>query len=739
LTEPDCDDACPNTADSYDAATCACVNVLTEPDCDDGDPDTVDSYNSATCSCVNEATCTDPCANNTGADSACTYDPDYDVCDDGCVDTADSYNYTTCECEYVLTEPDCNDNCADTADSYDAATCACVNVLTEPDCDDACPNTADSYDAATCACVNTLTEPDCDDACPDTVDSYDAATCSCVNELTEPDCDDGDPDTVDSYNSATCSCVNEATCTDPCANNTGADSACTYDPDYDVCDDGCADTADSYNYTTCECEFVLTEPDCDDACPDTADSYDAATCACVNELTEPDCDDGDSATVDSYDAANCTCVNESTIISGCMDPCSSNYNPDATQDDGSCNMMSIIDIDIELNIPSCSGGGNGSIVIEASGGTEPLSYSIDGGAIFQSSNTFTNITVGNYSIIVNDANGCAAGSNELMTEPDEITLNISTQGESCFGGDGQATATAGGGTGPYTYQWDDVNAQDTGTAGGLGAGVYNVTVTDANGCTTAGQTTLSQLSDVGIIDIVTTANTCGNADGTLTITGEGGNPPYMYSIDNGGIFQADNMFTELAEGAYNVVIQDADGCETTATASVIVDNVLDIPLVDTLYLLNGMTETITLPDNASYDWSPMTDLDCNEDCTVVEIESEEGTVYTITASTDDGCMATHILTVIPIDGVIVPDVLTPNGDGENDVLIMPGVDEFPQNEFSVYNRWGERVHHAQPYTNAEPWDGMKNGKLVPAASYYYILELNVTEIETLKGRIFIVD
>jgi len=58
---------------------------LTEPDCDDGNPDTDDSYDAANCACVNESNlmCTDPCANNTGAAEACTYDPDYNVCDDG--------------------------------------------------------------------------------------------------------------------------------------------------------------------------------------------------------------------------------------------------------------------------------------------------------------------------------------------------------------------------------------------------------------------------------------------------------------------------------------------------------------------------------------------------------------------------------------------------------------------------------------------------------------------------------
>lgn len=106
-------------------------------------------------------------------------------------------------------------------------------------------------------------------------------------------------------------CTTCETCDDPCANNTGDPAPCTYDPDYDVCDDGCEFTTDIYNNTTCECDFVLNTPDCDDNDPNTDDSYDEANCICINTVTD---------------------------IPGCTDPCAINYNPDATVDDGSCEL-----------------------------------------------------------------------------------------------------------------------------------------------------------------------------------------------------------------------------------------------------------------------------------------------------------------------------------------------------------------------------------------------------------------
>jgi hypothetical protein len=130
----------------------------------------------------------------------------------------------------------------------------------------------------------------------------------------------------------------------------------------------------------------------------------------------------------------------------------------------------------------CFGDATGSIVINATGGTEPFSYNI--GGFSQPSNTFNGVEAGSYTVTVTDNNGCEYSENVTISGP-ASALSVVVDG---FGGQdadgGFINVTATGGTPSYGYDW-------TGTGGftspnedltGLSAGTYSLTVTDANGC-----------------------------------------------------------------------------------------------------------------------------------------------------------------------------------------------------------------------------------------------------------------
>jgi len=93
------------------------------------------------------------------------------------------------------------------------------------------------------------------------------------------------------------------------------------------------------------------------------------------------------------------------------------------------------------------------------------------------------------------------------------------------------------------------------------------------------------------------------------------------------------------------------------------------------------------------------------------------------------------------DGVIVPEAFTPNEDGINDEFIVPALrdepDKYPENELIVINRWGDQVFYAKPYNN--DWKGTnQKGKPLPAATYYYILRLDVSEGEIARGEVTLI-
>ncbi len=138
---------------------------------------------------------------------------------------------------------------------------------------------------------------------------------------------------------------------------------------------------------------------------------------------------------------------------------------------------------------SCYGESDGSATVEASGGTTPYSYLWSDG---QTTATATGLAAGPYTVTITDAHNCTTECNVTITQPDELMCEItSSTNPLCNGSDGSATVVASGGTEPYSYSWDDLAAQTTATATGLMAGTYVVTITDAHGCTTTCDVTLT--------------------------------------------------------------------------------------------------------------------------------------------------------------------------------------------------------------------------------------------------------
>ena len=216
----------------------------------------------------------------------------------------------------------------------------------------------------------------------------------------------------------------------------------------------------------------------------------------------------------------------------------------------------------------CFGGTNGTITVTALGGTGTLTYSNDGGNTYQASNVFTGLAAGNYSIVVKDANNCT-------TTPATVTINQSGSALAvavtsvtnlvCNGvSSGGVNITASGGySTAYTYSWTGP-ASFTATTedlSSLPAGVYNVTVTDAGGCTAQATATLTQPTAVSATVASTNVLCNGGTTGTITVSAAaGGVAPYNYSIDGTTFTNTTGLFTGLTAANYNVQISDASGC-----------------------------------------------------------------------------------------------------------------------------------------------------------------------------------
>src|SRR5208283_3080777 len=137
---------------------------------------------------------------------------------------------------------------------------------------------------------------------------------------------------------------------------------------------------------------------------------------------------------------------------------------------------------------SCNNASDGSITVTAAGGTGAYSYTLNGGAA-QSSNVFSGLSSGSYSIMVFDANNCSAsaGAAIVIANPPLLTASASGSSQvSCNNAsDGMITVTAAGGTGAYSYSLNGGTAQSSNVFSGLSAGSYSIMVFDANNCSTS--------------------------------------------------------------------------------------------------------------------------------------------------------------------------------------------------------------------------------------------------------------
>jgi len=224
---------------------------------------------------------------------------------------------------------------------------------------------------------------------------------------------------------------------------------------------------------------------------------------------------------------------------------------------------------VSVQNPTCFGGANGSAVVSATGGVLPYSYSLNGGP-GQASNSFSNLTAGNYTVVVSDNAGCSGSVNFTITQPTQLTFSSTPVNVSCFGQcNGQITVNASGGTAPYTYSAN--NGTTFGTANpltGLCAGTIGVVVQDANGCLTNANVNITQPPLLTANYNLTNPICAGASNGQIAVTAGGGTPSYQYSV-NGGALQASSTLTGLPAGNYNVLVQDAQGCQVTAMQALI--------------------------------------------------------------------------------------------------------------------------------------------------------------------------
>ncbi len=307
---------------------------------------------------------------------------------------------------------------------------------------------------------------------------------------------------------------------------------------------------------------------------------------------------------------------------------------------------------------TCNGASNGTATVNATAGVAPLTYSWSPTA--GATTVINGLGQGTYTCVITDANGCGVTLSVAVAEPAPLVLNIpSSTNVTCNGGNnGSATSTASGGTGALTYSWTPSGGTAP-VASGLTAGLYTISVTDANGCSQTQTVTISEPPALTISMAGITTKCFGSCDGVLICIPAGGTTPYSYSWNTGCTTPSCN---NTCIGTYSVTVTDLNGCTVSGTTTV----AQPTPIVLTMFaqpahcMLPDGTDSVSATGGSpavggyTYSWSPGAGSASSADHNVTP------GLYVVTVTDANGCQMKDSLSVGNTPGVAATIVSTKN-------------------------------------------------------------------------------
>jgi gliding motility-associated-like protein len=148
----------------------------------------------------------------------------------------------------------------------------------------------------------------------------------------------------------------------------------------------------------------------------------------------------------------------------------------------------------------------------------------------------------------------------------------------------------------------------------------------------------------------------------------------------------------------------------------------------------GSTITLTASGATTYTWANATGIISGQNSAELTIRPSVSTTYTVTGTNAAGCSTSQTISIVVVDdyNLQISNVLTPNGDGVNDKLMITNIDLYPVNLIKIFDRAGRLLYTKRNYQNE--WDGIVNGTPLTEGTYYYTLEINNGK-STKKGFI----
>ncbi|MBF25571.1 MAG: hypothetical protein CMP49_03530, partial [Flavobacteriales bacterium] len=263
---------------------------------------------------------------------------------------------------------------------------------------------------------------------------------------------------------------------------------------------------------------------------------------------------------------------------------------------------------------------------------------------------------------------------------------------------------------------------------GVCAGTNIITINDQVGCLITLEIVMTG-PDIFEFDIVTNDVSCANSeDGSIQIQYSGGLPPYSYqwSLDN-VLYSTSSDITNLSGGNYTIEVTDFNNCTYSEYINIYEPPPFEIEVFPTgpeCDQLVGYVEfNVSGSHEGNYQYSVNNqDIYDYNSADVIDLTSGE---YIFTFIDSQGCQSEDI--IVNIDPASencleIPSLFTPNGDGQNDIWQIIGIEDYPNAKIDIYNRWGQIIFTSSGNYFGNEWDGTHNGTPLPHAVYYYIID-----------------
>jgi gliding motility-associated-like protein len=299
---------------------------------------------------------------------------------------------------------------------------------------------------------------------------------------------------------------------------------------------------------------------------------------------------------------------------------------------------------------SCPNINNGSVHIYSTGGTPPVTYSLNAGTN-QTSPVFSNLSVGTYSVIAMDSNNCSDTANFQITSSPAVNATISSTPDTCNGNKGSISISVTSGTGPFQYLWNTSPPSTATTLSNMSQGVYTISITDHYNCIFTFTDTIINIPSNIVVTPTILHDTCANNMGMIILNVSNAVTPVTYSW-NTVPPQNTATATNLGAGIYSVTITENSNCITHGSYTI---QNMPPPSPDFLLppkacvgdsVILTYTGNQTPPDNYNWNFNGITPVSGSNTGPYVFLFGQTG-LYTISLSVNKtGCPSSSMTDTI---------------------------------------------------------------------------------------------